>query len=354
MNNKTKLQTNNADLTTALATIQSLPMADDVKHGLYIWAKYDYEQVNIPEGAKIIFVSPWIGSTGVNTHATIQSDNVDVDLLSTDDFLGATGKTPFGDNVVFDVSSHKFNANSTDIGYTYDDAKQIFILEDNGSYYNNTRYTLGYVNLVGGRRFDINFNEYVIADYRDKYPDDGEQDGYYYQKLHAENATEYGIFFNASDSNGNPVDVKIVQKDISKLLYRTSATYAYMFNNLKRLDIIATNIYDSAFGFALYNANEPFKMRLKCYHIGLEAFLGLCAGSNSNCSVWISKDCTTIDATTYSNGPFQGAAGKTKLYCEVGTKPSGWGPYWYYYNAAGYLTVTWGVTESRFAELGNV
>lgn len=332
MSNKTKLQQHNAILSTALDNIHGLPMADDVKHGVYAWGKYAGRTVDT-----IPYSITETVDMGNPAEFTIYKDVEITNGVA----IGIDANTVY----IYDMAGGEDITSAEYPYYIYDGIAYV-----DARISRNTLYVQG--NKIKTGKGD--FFETVVSDISNKYLDDGEQDGYYYKKLHAENATEYGIFFNASDSNGNPVDVKIVQKDISKLLYRTSATYAYMFNNLKRLDIIATNIYDSAFGFALYNANEPFKMRLKCYHIGLEAFLGLCAGSNSNCSVWISKDCTTINATTYSNGPFQGAAGKTKLYCEVGTKPSGWGPYWYYYNAAGYLTVTWGVTESRFAELGNI
>ena len=40
MRNKQQLQQNNTILSTALDNIHGLPMADDVKHGIYAWKRY--------------------------------------------------------------------------------------------------------------------------------------------------------------------------------------------------------------------------------------------------------------------------------------------------------------------------
>ena len=64
-------------------------------------------------------------------------------------------------------------------------------------------------------------------------------------------------------------------------------------------------------------------------------------------NVWIGEDCVNVPASSYSAAPFYGCTALTDIYCEVYSKPSGWGNYWHYKNASTQATVHWGVSRAE-------
>ena len=59
--------------------------------------------------------------------------------------------------------------------------------------------------------------------------------------------------------------------------------------------------------------------------------------------IFIPASVTNISASSYSDSPFNGCSSSLVIYCEAGSKPTGWGTYWNYYSSSGTLTVNWGV-----------
>ena len=332
MSNKKQLQQHNADLATALDNINGLPMADDVKHGVYAWGKYigrtvDTVPSSIVETADMGNPAEFAVYKKINISNDI-ANGIDANTVYIYDMAGGE-----------DITSAEYPYYIYN-GIAYVDAR----ISRNALYVQGNKIKTG----------KGEFIETVVSDISNKYPDKGEEDEYYYKKIHAENATEYGIFYNDVDSEGYPTDVKIVQENIPMSFLQQGTAYSYTFDKLKRLEIVTGKIYDFALNNALYRIDAPFKMKLKCYSIGKLAFQYMGDSERPSGSVWISSGCAIIDASDSYNGPFQTADGNIKLYCEVENKPSLWGTYWNYRNSSNLLTVTWGVTEKHFDEIGNV
>ena len=64
--------------------------------------------------------------------------------------------------------------------------------------------------------------------------------------------------------------------------------------------------------------------------------------------IYIPSSVTTISASSYSNSPFCDCSSTLKIYCEAGSKPSGWGTYWNYYDESKTLTTLWSQTLADF------
>lgn len=346
MSNKKQLQQNNADLATALDNINGLPIADDVKHGLYIWARYRYTPPVVNRDMTM---------TITQTYAEIIISNPsfalpETDYMFFDGFVNSSGSAPKfykeGDNLKFETKSGTVADVSS---YSKGDCK--IILKSSGNTSDNGVYSMiCHEKTISDAKKD--FIEYLVSDNPGKYPDDGEQDGYYYKKIHAENSTEYGIFANKLDEAGNIIDAVIKLKDVPENFMRREGGYSE-FIDFKNIEINADRINRRAF---LYCFSRPHKsgakIKINCTSIGYNSFNNVASGiSDPIMSVWISQKCLTIDASNYSYSPFASSSYTTKLYCEALSKPSGWGEYWNNYNANSKLTVVWGVTESEFDTL---
>lgn len=345
MSNKKQLQQNNADLATALDNINGLPIADDVKHGLYIWARYRYTPPVVNRDMTM---------TITQTYAEIIISNPsfalpETDYMFFDGFVNSSGSAPKfykeGDNLKFETKSGTVADVSS---YSKGDCK--IILKSSGNTSDNGVYSMiCHEKTISDAKKD--FIEYLVSDNPGKYPDDGVQDGYYYKKIHAENATEYGIFYNDVDSEGYPTDAKLVQSDIKDNFFQTSVGYAVMYSKLHKMEIITNAIGNNSFTYAFYKTKNPFKMKLKCSSIERMAFAYACKNNLVRGNIWINKKCIFISGEANTNPPFYGVSESLKIYCETPSKPSNWGYYWNHTGTGATLTTTWGVSESQFDAL---
>lgn len=159
MSNKTQLQSNNTILSTVLDTIHGLPMAEDVKRGVYAWEK----------------------SRGINITGT--PDTLD-DLSSASSWTFTIYKDINVSNGVY-VGVGPTTATIDDIGggtliTTTDHPYYIY----NGKAYTNVVTTRG--NTLEGNRAEIARGEPIemlVSDNPNKYPDGGEQGGFWYEKI---------------------------------------------------------------------------------------------------------------------------------------------------------------------------
>ena len=267
MGNKNQLQVNNADLATSLATIQSLPMADDVKHGVYAWGKYvgrtidtiPYsitETVDMGNPAEFTIYKDIKINNGIAT-------GIDTNTVLIYDMAGGE-----------DITSAEYPYYIYN-GIAYVDAR----ISRNALYVQGNKIKTGKGEFV----------ETVVSDISNKYPDKGEKDDYYYEKIYTENATEYGIFYNDVDSDGYPTNVKLVQSDIKDNFFLTSSGYTEMYSKLHKVEIITNAIGNSSFESTFYKVKNPFEMKLKCSSIGRMAFRETGRYDSVRGNIWINK-----------------------------------------------------------------
>lgn len=342
MTNKTQLQANNTALSTALDTLHGLPQADDVKHGGEAWIKYDYSPATILKNLQMTITQSYSDIAITPANFTLPTEKEFFD-----GFKYSGDKPRFymkGGALTFVTRSGSETSVSS-----YDPLTGKITLSSNGATSDNGTYEL--VCAEKTTKKDVKtFNSYVVSNAPNKYPDDGARDGFYYKKIYAENATEYGIFYLGCDDEGYPTDLKIVQSDTPKTYLRhfqpTDATFT-MLTRVKRIEIITKKIGEDAFKNFFYLLDGT-KMKIKCNSIGTCAFGGIGARSeNAPTSVWIDDSCMSIPADVNTSSPFYQTRDTTKIYCKAATKPASWGAYW---NISTYatLTTTWGVTESQF------
>ena len=63
--------------------------------------------------------------------------------------------------------------------------------------------------------------------------------------------------------------------------------------------------------------------------------------------IFIPSSVTSISASNKTNSPFYGCSNLT-IYCEVESKPDGWGIYWNYLDDSNTITTYWGQTLSDY------
>lgn len=174
MGNKKQLQANNASLVTALATIQSLPMADDVRHGRYMWKKYECKEM-----------------TGILSA-----------ILDLEDFTSDSYDCIIYDKIVIENGIIKVAGGSTTITvYLYEGGNPI--TDDQYPYFEYNGYVYTDVatsrngTAIQGKLLSQEKGDYitsVVSDVSNKYPDDGVLDGYYYVRAKT-SIEEFGIDF---------------------------------------------------------------------------------------------------------------------------------------------------------------
>lgn len=116
MSNKTKLQQHNADLSTALTNVKGLPMAEDVKHGEYVWKKYrlvnqTFKDLNVGDKIKLKVDGIDTGFIAIqqgNPSTELYGKKVDVTYIMTEDVIMSNNTyitTTYGQsNVCFESS----------------------------------------------------------------------------------------------------------------------------------------------------------------------------------------------------------------------------------------------------------
>ena len=164
--NKQKLQANNANLAK---------ISDYLPHGAYVWKKYEIETISYPQ-TTLTFTQQNVGKTP----ATLKVTCPDIDLTQVDAsfFNGVSGTVQstnqpyvFNDGVLTIESSTKLN-------FTYDAyATSIYIDTSWGE------ITWGSTTIPAGEIVKHVYSCMVVSDEESAYPDGGEQDGYWYEKV---------------------------------------------------------------------------------------------------------------------------------------------------------------------------
>lgn len=162
MSNKTQLQENNADLQTIKSTIEDLPLADDVKNGKYVWMRVDPPYVMNPEIT---------ADDTVENAMHFTSDDVDLTQIEEsffDGFSHSSGDYYF----TYEDGNLMYFRNGMAVSVTWDSAQQAIIGTTGG----------GVFSYDGAKNSTGELPSYIVDDNKNAYPDDGEQNGYYYKK----------------------------------------------------------------------------------------------------------------------------------------------------------------------------
>lgn len=246
---------------------------------------------------------------------------------------------------------------------------------------------------MGTKSDFLNFIGYVVSDNPSKYPDGGEQKGFWYERL------KQGLVPTAFDENGYMTTAEFdgnqLPAGLFDLGYKRSSssgasysadkfltslklekncnigTYAfysnstiktfeiegnslgnigdYAMNSMKAVDMsnipvltITGNVGVSGFSMFANTGVLPSKIKFKGTKIGASGFAH---NYGNNTKIWIASSCTDMsEATSAGNGQFYNSPSLT-LYCEHATAQP-WNTYF-----KGSSTVQWGVSESQFDAL---
>ena len=210
---------------------------------------------------------------------------------------------------------------------------------------NDSSYIGQFYKILGYKNENV-FLDYIVSDKETAYPDGGEKDGYWYERVLAKGGD---YIFSDFDAEGYPATLKI-NTDIIPASAFACVTgdniYPMLFSKISNLDIKANSSGTFAFGGGFYSNTQSLKIKIRVGTIESPMFDSV--DKASNVKAWLSNEVTTIKSylADFDN------AGDTNIYCEASSKPSGWNRKWnirYLYTAP-YSTM-WGVSESDFDAL---
>lgn len=207
MGNKQQLRTNNSGLSTALTNIQGLPIIDDVKHGLYAWKKYEYGNLVLKHPA-IKLKQSAESSTG-NFYWNIEGLSDDIKRIVGADFFDGFTTNSF--RFVYGVNGLKCVPNNAEYSAisdvtTYDSTTMKLHTRGNLSSSwggSDLEFTCDGEKEVDGIKAAGKFINYTVSDNPTKYPENGVQDGYWYEKM--VKSADYGEFTLADSSQTDVV-----------------------------------------------------------------------------------------------------------------------------------------------------
>lgn len=317
MTQKQLITANNAELEKHKQDILSLPMADVVKNGKYVWKKYEYTP------AETIQV--------INPKSTLTYYKSDSFKVSSDDYNVNSVDISFFNG--FTLAVAKYNQYIINDGYVTINGRNIEVVYDK----TNAILTVKGVTYSSSDSGTLNYNGiktyekeekiggligYIVSDLETAYPDGGEKDGYWYERVACE---KYGVFIHRLTEDGYPVDITVKKNRFM------DHEYYNVPGNLKALErmkidtaIIEKNSFYNAFSDAIYKGTT---------------------------NLWISKKIEEIKADN-SYYPFKNCSGtRLKIYMEQETPPVGWHDNWRNYSSSSKYTVVYGVTEEQFDAL---
>lgn len=186
-------QVNNPNLLSILSTVQGLPSQESLKHGAYVWKKYQYTPA-------VTFENPQFDlSCSNSTTATIKNANFDLSKIENyiDFFDGLTATTTSTGHDYFikqsDGTLGLMVASMLIIVTSFDSVTGTFTL-NNKATVNRTYVYTGTKNYSDEKK---TFLDFVVSDQETAYPDGGEQGGYWYEKFQLDPAlfgcTKYAV-----------------------------------------------------------------------------------------------------------------------------------------------------------------
>lgn len=191
MSNKTQLQQNNIDLQSILSTVDGLPTADSVKHGLYVWkkcnpksiAESDYTTVDVTKGSMtgqvyLYCADSYTVDMDSKTFTLVNPTHINCMYYYTQQGNSSYSPVQLKGKYFFPNVDETEATSGTELYYgspTNINASVRTDGSDNGYYTtcNAKKLTVS----------DVSFIEFVIADNANAYPDGGVQDEYWYERV---------------------------------------------------------------------------------------------------------------------------------------------------------------------------
>ena len=178
MDNKQQIQANNAELEKHKQDILSLPMADDVKNGKYVWKKYEYTPAET-----IQVINPKSTLTYYKSDSfKVSSDDYNVNSVDISFFNGFTLAVAKYDQYI--INDGYVTINGSNIEVVYDKTNAILTVKgvtysssDSGTLNYNGVKTYEKEEKIGG------LIGYTVSDSETAYPDGGEKDGFWWEKV---------------------------------------------------------------------------------------------------------------------------------------------------------------------------
>ena len=178
MTQKQLITANNAELEKHKQDILSLPMADDVKNGKYVWKKYEYTPAET-----IQVINPKSTLTYYKSDSfKVSSDDYNVNSVDISFFNGFTLAVAKYDQYI--INDGYVTINGGNIEVVYDKTNAILTIKgitysssDSGTLNYNGIKTYEKEEKIGG------LIGYTVSDSETAYPDGGEKDGFWWEKV---------------------------------------------------------------------------------------------------------------------------------------------------------------------------
>lgn len=359
MSNKTQLQQNNTKLQAHLQDILGLPTAAEIAAGAstgqYVWKKYEWIPDNPRNDLSFTGTIPAVSSA--TEYMTISNENFDLGLIedfkSFFDGFSANGSYPkfvIGTNGSLQLWADASGAAasvSVINSFSLDNKKLIF---DNTA----TTYTDKVYDFSSN---DVKLTEpahtgeligYVVSDYPTAYPNDGVQDGFWYERI---DKLQKGlnILERREDGSASKICLNYDGETLDKDNGLGEGAGSYAICAAEEVTIIADTLRNSgsSFSIAFYIG---FRERCKKAKLKIKDTLDV-GGSSVTIQyakkLWVSN----MTSITVGSGTYRYGLGSSKtetIYAEPNSKPSGWDSRWNYYGTSSYNTVVWGVSEEQF------
>lgn len=363
MSNKTQLQQNNTELQAHLQDILGLPTAAEIAAGAstgqYVWKKYEYEPDSVIqlENPTIDITATWSNNKD-SFEITDSSFNETLLQYITPEFYdGFTSSIAVGSAhnkfIMINNALHYYDYFDTSDPSQKNDYTVVLVGVSKG-YIAVTTHVIdtatysfdgiksikksGFKNLIG----------YAVSDSPTAYPNDGVQDGYWYERI---DKLQKGlnILERREDGSASKICLNYDGETLDKENGLGEGAGSYAICAAEEVTIIADTLRNSgsSFSIAFYIG---FRERCKKAKLKIKDTLDV-GGSSVTIQyakkLWVSN----MTSITVGSGTYRYGLGSSKtetIYAEPNSKPSGWDSRWNYYGTSSYNTVVWGVSEEQF------
>lgn len=191
MSNKTQLQQNNIDLQSILSTVDGLPTADSVKHGLYVWkkcnpksiAESDYTTVDVTKGGMteqvyLYCADSYTVDMDSKTFTLVNPTSINCMYYYTQQGNSSYSPVQLKGKYFFPNVDGTKAMSGTELYYGSPTSINASVRTDGSD--------SGYYTTCNAKKLkvsDVSFIEFVIADNANAYPNGGMQGGYWYEKV---------------------------------------------------------------------------------------------------------------------------------------------------------------------------
>ncbi|MEY8367528.1 hypothetical protein AALA24_02055 [Anaerovoracaceae bacterium 42-11] len=363
MSNKTQLQQNNTELQAHLQDILGLPTAAEIAAGAstgqYMWKKYEYEPDSVIqlENPTIDITATWSNNKD-SFEITDSSFNETLLQYITPEFYdGFTSSIAVGSAhnkfIMINNALHYYNYFDTSDPSQKNDYTVVLVGVSKGyiavvrNVIDTATYSFDGIKSIKKSGFK-NLIGYVVSDSPTAYPNNGVQDGFWYERI---DKLQKGlnILERREDGSARKICLNYDGETLDRYNGLGDGLGSKTICSAEEVEIIADTLNDDASGgsilFYINSVSEHKKVKLKIK----DALNMLFSSATIQYAkkLWVSNMTSiTINSGTYRYG--LGSSETETIYAEPNSKPSGWDSRWNYYGTSKYNTVVWGVSEEQF------